>query len=430
MQAARQADRRPRGRGGSACRRQAEESRAGPERPAGPDRCRSPARSPSIRRRWRRWRRSGGTSLAAAVRSWSVCRSRWQTDRAGREALLERFRRSNEEAGREMDIHRQKADELRTAVPPAEGAAGIAWSAEKLELEAPPHPAESGDAALQRGSDLLTRSVRWPGWSRRRTPPPWRRRTFWISCGRRYELSHAAQPSSQRVELESVAQGHPPHRGAEPGDQRAWALPTSAPSRSSTGSTTRYTYLSEQRDDVEKAKEELTGIIDEITRADDGASSPSSSGCINESFQADIYWSCSAAARPRWSWRTRRTSSNCGIEIRVQPPGKAAENHHTALRRREGLRGHRPVLRHSEGAAHALLCHGRDRGGAGRRQRGALRPLHAPHRRTRPSSSSSPTAAAPWRRPTCSTASPCRSRAFSRILTINLNDMAKELKIK
>ena len=29
---------------------------------------------------------------------------------------------------------------------------------------------------------------------------------------------------------------------------------------------TRYTYLSEQRTDVEKAKEELTGVIDEITR--------------------------------------------------------------------------------------------------------------------------------------------------------------------
>ena len=49
------------------------------------------------------------------------------TDRAGREALLERFRRSNEEAGREMDIHRQKAEELTDPVPPAEGAAGHRW---------------------------------------------------------------------------------------------------------------------------------------------------------------------------------------------------------------------------------------------------------------------------------------------------------------
>ena len=48
----------------------------------------------------------------------------------------------------------------------------------------------------------------------------------------------------------------------------------------------------------------------------------------------------------------------------------------------------------------------------------------------RPSSSSSPTAGAPWRRPTCSTASPCRSRASARILTINLNDVEKELNIK
>ena len=58
-------------------------------------------------------------------------------------------------------------------------------------------------------------------------------------------------------------------------------------------------------------------------------------------------------------------------------PGQDPQDHLPALRRREGLRGHRPVLRHPESPPHALLRHGRDRGGAGRRQRHPLRPLYA-----------------------------------------------------
>ena len=81
---------------------------------------------------------------------------------------------------------------------------------------------------------------------------------------------------------------------------------------------TRYTYLSEQRDDVEKAKEELTGIIDEITRADDGD--------LRRAVQAaqrELSGDISGAVRRRqghgWSWRTRTTSWAAASRSRCSP---------------------------------------------------------------------------------------------------------------
>lgn len=88
-----------------------------------------------------------GTSLHSR-RELERLQVQMHTDRAGREALLERFRRSNEEAGREMDIHRQKAEELRTQCGQLkEQLASLAGG--EAGAGAPPHPAESGDAALQ-----------------------------------------------------------------------------------------------------------------------------------------------------------------------------------------------------------------------------------------------------------------------------------------
>ena len=80
-----------------------------------------------------------------------------------------------------------------------------------------------------------------------------------------YELSHSAA-QEQRVELESVSKAT--RRIAELNREiKALGTPNHrAPSRSSSGSTSRYTYLSEQRSDVEKAKEELNGVIEQLTR--------------------------------------------------------------------------------------------------------------------------------------------------------------------
>ena len=112
MQAVRQEIAAHEGRGGAPVPSGGGES--GPGRATyRPGQMRSPARSPSIKTALAALAAERGTSLHSR-QELERLQVQMHTDRAGREALLERFRRSNEEANREMDIHRQKAEELRT----------------------------------------------------------------------------------------------------------------------------------------------------------------------------------------------------------------------------------------------------------------------------------------------------------------------------
>ena len=164
----------------------------------------------------------------------------------------------------------------------------------------------------------------------------------------------------------------------------------------------RYTYLTDQRDDVDKAKKELEEIIAGITN-EMKTIFQREFATINEAF-GQTFLELFGGGKATLELEDPEDILNCGIEIKVQAPGQGAENHHPAVRRREGLCGHCPVLRHIKGTSHPLLRHGRDRGRPRRGQRGAGGEIYALHRGSGPSSSSSPTAGAPWRRRTSSTA--------------------------
>ena len=83
---------------------------------------------------------------------------------------------------------------------------------------------------------------------------------------------------------------------------------------------TRYTYLSEQRTDVEKAKEELTGVIDEITRQMTEIFAQQFQ-LLNESFQ-ETFLELFGGGKARLELEDENDILGCGIEIKVQPPGK------------------------------------------------------------------------------------------------------------
>ena len=83
---------------------------------------------------------------------------------------------------------------------------------------------------------------------------------------------------------------------------------------------TRYTYLSEQRSDVEQAKEELLGIIDQITQQMTEIFAQQFQ-LLNESFQ-ETFLELFGGGKARLELEDENDILNCGIEIKVQPPGK------------------------------------------------------------------------------------------------------------
>ena len=215
-----------------------------------------------------------------------------------------------------------------------------------------------------------------------------------------YELSHSAA-MAQRIELESVPKANRRINELKReigglGNVNLEAI------EDFDRINTRYTYLTGQRDDVEKAKGELVGVIEDLTREMTGIFARQFK-LIDEAFRdtfRDLFGGGPGQAG------AGGPGACAGLRHRHQGPA-AGEGHEVPgapLRRGEGGGGHRPVLRHFEGPPHALLRHGRDRRLPGRRQRGSASPATCAPSPTRPSSLSSPTGGAPWRRRTSSTA--------------------------
>ena len=135
----------------------------------------------------------------------------------------------------------------------------------------------------------------------------------------RYELSHS-DAQAQRIEIESLPKAN--RRIAElKRDIGALGTPNIGAIEEFERVNTRYTYLSEQRNDVEQAKEELTGIIDEITREMTEIFAEQFK-LLNESFQ-ETFLELFGGGQAHLELEDEDDILNCGIDIKVQPPGKS-----------------------------------------------------------------------------------------------------------
>ena len=86
----------------------------------------------------------------------------------------------------------------------------------------------------------------------------------------------------------------------------------------------RYGFLSEQRDDVEKARRELLGVIGELTAEMKSlftARFREIDACFRQTF-LELFGGGKAALL----LEDEENVLECGIEIKVQPPGKAVSN--------------------------------------------------------------------------------------------------------
>ena len=134
-----------------------------------------------------------------------------------------------------------------------------------------------------------------------------------------YELSHEAA-KLQRIEIESV-----PRASRRIGELKK--------SISALGSVNvgaieefdrvneRYTYLTDQRDDVEKAKKELEDVIAQIT-GEMKTIFAREFDSINRSF-GETFVELFGGGKATLELEDPNDILNCGIEIKVQPPGKA-----------------------------------------------------------------------------------------------------------
>lgn len=134
----------------------------------------------------------------------------------------------------------------------------------------------------------------------------------------RYELSHT-DAQAQRVELESMSRANR-RMGELKRDMSALGTPNIGAIEEFDRVNTRYTYLTEQRDDVEKAKGELEGVIREITDQMT-AIFAEQFHLLSETFQStfnDLF----GGGQATLELEDENDILNCGIEIKAQPPGK------------------------------------------------------------------------------------------------------------
>ena len=137
-----------------------------------------------------------------------------------------------------------------------------------------------------------------------------------------YELSHSAA-MAQRIELESVPKAN----------RRVSELKREIGGLGSVNLeaiedfdrvNTRYTYLTGQRDDVEKAKGELVGIVEDLTREMTGIFKRQFQ-LIDEAFR-DTFRDLFGGGQAKLELEDPERVLDCGIDIKAQPPGKAMKS--------------------------------------------------------------------------------------------------------
>ena len=280
-------------------------------------------------------------------------------DKAQREKMLSEFQEKNAALEGEILEKEQQLQTIRRENQ-AQQEAISRINSEKLALEAQRNQADK--TARDKNGELLNLEREVSVLEQRKAAAALEEKGLLDKLWETYELSHEAA-KAQRVELESVPKAqrrvHQPGRHRRvPAGQRAVHLPHR--------SAGRRAHLQEgagghHRRHHRRDEEHLLHPVCHPQRR----------------LPADL---CGAVRRRPGRPGAGGSRRHPGLRHRDPgaAPGQGSQGALPPLRRREGLRGHRPLLRHSQGAPHPLLRHGRDRGRPGRRQRGALRPLHAP----------------------------------------------------
>ena len=237
-------------------------------------------------------------------------------DKAEREQMLTQFQERNDsleqeigEKERQLQIIRRENGERQETI--------ARINDEKLALEAQRNQADKD--ARDRNSALLGLEREVSVLEQKKAAAAMEEKNLLDKLWETYELSHQAA-MAQRVELESVPKAQ----------RRVGELKKSISSLGNINLDAieefqrineRYTYLTDQRDDVLKSKKELEGIIADITE-EMRAIFAKQFAILNEAFQ-QTFVELFRGGKATLELEDPEDILNCGIEIKVQPPGKA-----------------------------------------------------------------------------------------------------------
>ena len=250
-----------------------------------------------------------------SIADWKRLRLDMVTDRDQRQALIEQFTAANAQAQADIAAHQSQREALHAKGEALRNKLSE-LSARKLQLEgqrdAQNRESRScNDAVIATTQELSRMEQKLQG-------NAMEEKALLDKLWERYELSHSAA-MEQRTELESIPKAT--RRIAElTREIKSLGAPNIGAIEEYERVNTRYTYLSEQRADVEKAREELLGVIEELTKQMTDIFARQFK-LLNESFQ-ETFLELFGGGKAQLELEDEKDILNCGIEIRVQPPGK------------------------------------------------------------------------------------------------------------
>ncbi|QNL45329.1 chromosome segregation protein SMC [Oscillibacter hominis] len=260
-----------------------------------------------------------GAEREATARSLEDLRhlqSQMSGDRGEKEQLKARYEKAIAEAGEEIALHDGAAGELRCRSQSLQQRLS-AINEEKIALEA--ERTAKNKAGQEMNETLLNLERSASRLEQKIATSALEEKQILDRLWEHYELSHS-DAQAQRIELESLPKANR-RIGELKREIGSLGTPNIGAIEEFERVNTRYTYLSGQRDDVERAKEELTGIIDEITREMTGIFAEQFK-LLNESFQ-ETFLELFGGGQARLELEDEEDILNCGIDIKVQPPGKS-----------------------------------------------------------------------------------------------------------
>ena len=237
-------------------------------------------------------------------------------DHVQREALIGEFEQKNQELSAQILEKEEKLQIIRAGRQDAEEAIQT-LNREKLALEGKRNQADKD--SREKNGDLLAMEREVSVLEQKKVAAALEEKQILDKLWETYELTHEAA-MAQRLELESTQKAA--RRVAELkraisalGNINIDAIEQFAQVNE------RYTYLIDQRDDVQKAKRELEGVIAQIT-GEMKSIFAEQFNILNQAF-GETFLELFGGGKATLELEDPEDILNCGIEIKVQPPGKA-----------------------------------------------------------------------------------------------------------